>query len=111
MEQELNAKYKKVVVRFIAMCFFLLIGLLLGRYIYSYLGFLMFASVGPAALMSGAIKSIKCTNCEVGLWHCARSGQSPIYPFTISTHLNFCPNCGVNIRESKEIGVKHDPEK
>jgi hypothetical protein len=97
MKHELNIKYKKAVLSFIAMCSFLLVGLLLGRYVHSYLAFLMFGAIIPAALMSNAIKSVKCSSCDYQLWHCAGNGQSPIYPLTISKNLNYCPNCGVKV--------------
>ena len=95
--QELNIKYKKVVLSLIAMISFLILGILLGRYVYSYLGFIMFGAIIPAAIMSNTIKSFKCNVCQHTLWHCAGDGQSPIYPFTISKYLNFCPNCGEKV--------------
>ena len=97
MKQELNVKYKRAILSFIAMASFLIVGVLLGRYVDPYLGFIMFTAIIPAIIMSNAIKSIQCQVCQYGLWQSARNGQSPIYPFTISKHLNYCPNCGAKV--------------
>ena len=97
MKHELNIQYKKAVLSLIAMCSILILGIILGRYVNSYLGFLMFTAIIPAAIMSNAIKSVKCGSCQHKIWHCASDGQSPVYPLTISKHLNYCPNCGAKV--------------